>query len=100
MPERADTLEVIGLIMFAPLPYSMVKNCLAEKARGHSKCLGYSSIQNYRDDASLLELLFRISHAAVPSLLETPGRYPLASRSGGNCPFALVRRPNDSRRDP
>src|SRR2546422_953847 len=24
MPERADTLEVIGLIMFAPLLYSMV----------------------------------------------------------------------------
>ena len=23
MPERADTLEVIGLIMFAPLLYSM-----------------------------------------------------------------------------
>ena len=24
MPERADTLEVIGLIMFAPLLYSMI----------------------------------------------------------------------------
>jgi hypothetical protein len=26
MPERADTLEAIGLIMFAPLLYSMVSS--------------------------------------------------------------------------
>jgi hypothetical protein len=31
MPERADTLEVIGLIMFAPLLYSMVSGLMDVK---------------------------------------------------------------------
>ena len=34
MPERADTLEVIDLIVFAPLLYSMFTPVLREKGRG------------------------------------------------------------------
>ena len=35
MPERADTSEAIGQIMFAPLLYSMVSNRLGED-QGHA----------------------------------------------------------------